>query len=185
MVEHSDRDLVLRTLAGENEAYGILVQEYQQSVFNVCYRMLGETGQAEDITQETFIRAHQRLITFDIQRPFGTWIRRIAANLSLNQLKRNQPDIQPIDDELLVSSSHPTTNPEKAQEQHERHQAIRRALLELPPHYQAVIELRHFQDMNYQEIANTLNLPINTAKSQLFRARKQLAKILVKTYEFV
>jgi RNA polymerase sigma-70 factor, ECF subfamily len=183
MPEQSDRHLVLRTLAGENEAYGTLVREYQQSVFNVCYRMLGEYGQAEDMAQNTFIRAHQRLSTFDINRPFGPWIRRVATNLCLNQLKRILPEITPLEDEILLSSSHPSTNPERAQEELERNQAIRQAMLELPPHYLAVIELRHFQDMNYQEIADTLKLPVNTAKSHLFRARKLLAKKLEKNHE--
>ena len=184
MVEQSDRDLVLQTLSGTVEAYGALVQDYQQSVFNVCYRMLGEHGRAEDLTQDTFIRAHQRLNTFDIERPFGPWIRRIATNLCLNQLKHNQPELQPIDDELTVSEPQQPLNPEKAPEQLERNQAIRHALLELPPHYQAVIELRHFQDMNLREIAAALDLPVNTAKSHLFRARKQLAKILENIYDY-
>lgn len=184
MPEHCDLDLVLQTLSGNVEAYGELVQAHQQSVFNVCYRMLGERGLAEDLTQDIFIRAHQRLYTFDIERPFGPWIRRIATNLCLNHLKRNQPDTLPIDDELAVSEPKQNINPEKAQEQLERSQAIRQALLELPTHYQAVIELRHFQDMNYQEIAETLNLPVNTVKSHLFRARKLLAKILENIYEY-
>ncbi|MBC8497325.1 MAG: sigma-70 family RNA polymerase sigma factor, partial [Chloroflexi bacterium] len=142
-----------------------------------------EHGQAEDLAQDTFIRAYKRLDTFDVDRPFGPWIRRIATNLCLNQLKRNRPTIQPLDDELDISAPTKLTNPEIAQEQLERNQAIRQALLELPAHYQAVIELRHYQDMNYQEIADTLKLPVNTAKSHLFRARKLLAKKLEHVYE--
>jgi RNA polymerase sigma-70 factor (ECF subfamily) len=184
MPDPSDRQLILRTLHGEMQAYGMLVQEHQQSVFNVCYRMLGERGQAEDLAQDTFIRAHQRLETFDVERPFGPWIRRIATNLCLNQLKRNRPTFHPLDDELAISTSRQPGNPEKAQERLERNQAIRQALLELPPHYRAVIELRHYQDMTYQEIAKTLNLPVNTAKSHLFRARKMLAKKLEKIDEY-
>lgn len=184
MPEQCDRDLVRQSLRGYAEAYGELVQAYQQSVFNVCYRMLGERGLAEDLTQDTFIRAHQRLNTFDNERPFGPWIRRIATNLCLNYLKRNQPDTLPIDDELVISETKLSINPEKAQEQLERNRVIRQALLELPPHYRAVIELRHFQDMNYQKIAEALELPVNTAKSHLFRARKLLAKKLENIYEF-
>ncbi len=184
MTEHSDGHLVQRTLRGETEAYGMLVQQHQQSVFNVCYRLLGERGRAEDLAQETFIRAHQRLDTFDVERPFGPWIRRIAANLCLTHLNRKRPATQPLDDEATFSAAASSTNPERVQEQRERNQAIHRALLELPPHYRAVIELRHYQDMNYQEIADTLKLPLNTAKSHLFRARKLLAKVLEERYEY-
>ncbi len=179
----SDRQLVQRSLHGEMEAYGMLVQQHQDSVFNVCYRMLGERGLAEDLAQDTFIRAHQHLDTFDIERPFGPWIRRIATNLCLNDLKRQRPIIQPLDDELTVSVPTRSSIPEKAYDQLEQKQTIRQVLSELPPHYRAVIELRHYQDLDYQEIADTLQLPLNTAKSHLFRARKLLAKKLEKIYE--
>lgn len=184
MPELSESELVRQSLLGNIEAFGTLVQRHQRSVFNVCYRMLGERGLAEDLTQDTFIRAHQRLETFDIKRPFGPWIRRIATNLCLNHLKRKQPILQPLEDELTISTPGGTTNPERVQIQREQRQTIRQALAELPPHYRAVIELRHFQDMNYQEISETLNLPINTAKSHLFRARKLLAEKLENSYEY-
>ena len=184
MPEYSECDLIIQALNGEVEAYGKLVQENQQSVFNVCYRMLGERGEAEDLTQDIFMRAHKNLGTFDTDRPFGPWIRRIATNLCLNQIKRNRPIIQSIDDELTISTNAKSHNPEKAHEQLEQNQAIRQALLELPPHYQAVIELRHFQDLTYHEIATALDLPVNTVRSHLFRARKLLAKKLVNNYEY-
>jgi RNA polymerase sigma-70 factor (ECF subfamily) len=184
MPEDSERQLVIRTLRGEIDAYGRLVQAYQLPVFNVCYRIMGDRGSAEDLTQDTFIRAHQRLDTFDIDRPFGPWIRKIATNLCLNQRKRNRVIIQSIDDELTIDTSSVSANPEITQERLERDQAIRKALLELPPHFQAVIELRHFQDMNYKEIADALDLPLNTAKSHLFRARKLLAKKLENIYAY-
>ncbi len=183
MPNDSDGHLVQQTLHGDNEAYGKLVQLHQSSVFNVCYRMLGEHQSAEDLTQDTFIRAYQRLNTFDIDRPFGPWIRRIATNLCLNYLKRKQPIIQALEDEVTLISTN-SANPEIAQEHLERNLKIRQALLELPPHFRAVIELRHFQEMNYQEIADALNLPLNTAKSHLFRARKLLAKKLENAYEY-
>ncbi len=184
MPQDSDRQLVQRSLHGKMDAFGMLVQQHQGSVFNVCYRMLGERGLAEDLAQDTFIRAHQRLETFDIERPFGPWIRRIATNLCLNHLKRNRPITQPLDDELTTSTRTTSSNPEIAHLQLERSQTIRQALSELPPHYRAVIELRHYQDMDYQEIADTLKLPLNTAKSHLFRARKLLAKKLENIYEY-
>ncbi len=185
MPNESDRQLVQRSLRGDTQAYGMLVQQHQHAVFNVCYRMLGEYQQAEDLAQDTFIRAYQRLSTFDLERPFGPWIRRIATNLCLNFFKLNQPHLQPLDDELTISAPPKSTNPEITHEILEQKETIRNALLKLPAHYRAVIELRHYQDMNYQEIAATLGLRLNTAKSHLFRARKLLAKILEEnTHEF-
>ena len=178
MSNDSDCHLVQRSLRGDTQAYGMLVQQHQHAVFNVCYRMLGEYQGAEDLAQDTFIRAYRRLSTFDLERPFGPWIRRIATNLCLNFFKRNQPNSTPLEDELIISTPSKTTNPEIAHEILEQKETIRNALLELPPHYRAVIELRHYQDMKYQDIAATLGLSLNTAKSHLFRARKYLAKIL-------
>ena len=88
----SDRDLIQRARRGDAEAFGELVVRYQVSVFNVCYRILHERLEAEDMTQETFLRARDRLQTFDDERLFGPWIRRVAANVCLNHLEaQKQP----------------------------------------------------------------------------------------------
>src|SRR5258708_30625650 len=84
MPDSSDRALVLRVRGGDSDAFGDLVQRYQTSVYNVCFRLLGEAGAAEDQAQEAFIRAYQRLDQFDAERPFGPWVRRGAANPGLN-----------------------------------------------------------------------------------------------------
>src|SRR5689334_10553246 len=94
----SDRDLILRARRGEADAFGELVMRYQTSVFNVCYRILHERAEAEDLAQESFMRAYDRLSTFDIQREFGPWIRRVAANLCLNHLESQRVAVE-LDDE--------------------------------------------------------------------------------------
>src|SRR5438552_6480540 len=99
MVDPSDRDLVLRVRGGDAEAFGDLVQRYQNSVYNVCYRLLGEPGAAQDEAQEAFIRAYRRLDRYDETRPFGPWMRRVAANLCLNELARLQRPSVSLDDE--------------------------------------------------------------------------------------
>ncbi|MEA1977338.1 MAG: sigma-70 family RNA polymerase sigma factor [Chloroflexota bacterium] len=175
MENPSDRDLVLRTKRGELEAYGDLVRRYQGLVFNVCYRMLGDPHDAEDLTQETFIRVHAHLDSYDCDRPFIPWARRIAVNLCLNYINRNRRYVLPLDDEfeLVVSNER---SPERAQEDHERNTSLRQAISMLPGHYRAVIELRHFQELSYLEISKTLNIPLSDVKSHLFRARKSLAQ---------
>lgn len=91
MADPTDRDLAIRARRGDAEAFGELVRRYQGSVFNVCYRLLGERREAEDMAQEAFIRAYGRLETFDADRPFGPWIRRVAANACFNRLQQNAP----------------------------------------------------------------------------------------------
>jgi RNA polymerase sigma-70 factor (ECF subfamily) len=170
----ADRDLILRARRGETEAYGELVTRHQAAVFNVCYRILHERSEAEDLAQETFIRAHSRLATFDLERPFGPWIRRVAANLCLNQLESYKATGE-LDDERDADQSQ---GPEAAYEAQERSGQIRKALASLPANYRAVIELRHYQEMSYDEIAMELQIPLSDVKSNLFRARKLLAEKL-------
>ena len=177
MAEPTDRDLALRARRGDADAYGELVRRYQTSVFNVCYRLLSERRDAEDLTQEAFIRAYDRLDTFDLDRPFGPWIRRVAANQCLNRLQQSKVADVPLDEERDEAAE---ARPEPAHEQIEQAEAVRAAILALPPHYRAVIELRHFQEMSYEEIAATVNIPLSDVKSRLFRARKMLADKLVR-----
>lgn len=178
MTEVSDRQLVERTLRGEVSAYGTLVQRYQQSVFNVCYRFMGERQGAEDQTQEAFLRAHDRLETFKLDKPFGPWIRQVAANLCLNALKRQGPYQQPLEEEWALPDEAHWVDPETNRQQQERAGRVRQALLKLPPHYRAVIELRHYGEMSYKEIAKSLNLPLSDVRSHLYRARQALAQEL-------
>ncbi len=174
MDESPDRDLILRARRGEPAAFGELVRRYQTTVFNVCYRLVSERREAEDMTQETFIRAYARLEIFDLERPFAPWIRRVAANLCFNRLS-SLPAIQPEVDEERDPDD-PARRPEAAYEEHERAELLRATLASLPAHYRAVIELRHYQEMSYEEIAETLHLSLSDVKSHLFRARKLLAE---------
>jgi RNA polymerase sigma-70 factor (ECF subfamily) len=178
MQEHSDRSLVRRTLRGEQQAFGELVRGYQATVFNVCYRIMGERREAEDMTQETFLRAHKHLRTYDQDRPFGPWIRRIAANHCLNEIKRRKLITFPLDQELEGMTQEVRHRPEAAILHKERSSQIRDAIMTLPTHYRAVVELRHFFDMSYKEIAELLEIPLSDVKSHLFRARKSLAERL-------
>jgi RNA polymerase sigma-70 factor (ECF subfamily) len=170
----SDRDLIQDARRGDGQAFGELIRRYQTSVFNVCYRILHERAEAEDMAQESFVRGHERLNTFDAERPFGPWIRRVAANMCLNHLS-SQKLITGLDDERDADEGQ---GPEMIQEARERSEQIRRALASLPAHYRLVVELRHYQEMSYDEIAAELKIPLSDVKSHLFRARKLLAEKL-------
>ncbi len=176
MQEPSDRALVLRVRRGEEQAFGELVRRYQSSVFNVCYRFMGERHAAEDMAQEAFLRAHQKLEHFDVSRPFGPWLRTLAANLCLNQHQRKRLTSVALDEEFDRPVGARAHGLEERQQQAERDAQVRAAILSLPPHYRAVIELRHFQELSYAEIGQALDLPMSDVKSHLFRARKLLAQ---------
>jgi len=175
MAQASDRDLVLRTRGGEVDAFGEIVRRYQSSVFNVCYRLLGERREAEDQTQEAFLRAYQRLDSYDSERPFGPWMRTIAGRLCLNHLEKHRANLLSLDEEsdrLPAGAG----EPEDAHRAAERQRAIRRALLALPAKQRTALELRHFGGLSYAEIAEAMGLPLTDVKSHLFRGRRLLAE---------
>ncbi len=173
----SDQDLVRRVRNGETQAYGEMVRRYQQSVFNVCWRVLQNRQDAEDLAQEAFIRAYERLDRFDIRLPFGPWINRIAANLSINAVNSRKTHFA-IDPERDAQPSRSSTHPEAALDRSQQRRTVLEALALLPPNYRMAIELRHFQEMTYEEMAQSTGLPLTTVKSHLFRGRKMLARIL-------
>ncbi|HJS19291.1 MAG TPA: sigma-70 family RNA polymerase sigma factor [Anaerolineales bacterium] len=174
MIAPTDCELIQRAMRGDNDAFGGLITRYQTNVFNVCYRILHERGEAEDLAQETFMRVYSRLHTFDLEREFGPWIRRIAANLCFNFIESRKA-AAPLDLERDADSAQ---RPEALAEVQERSEQIRTAIASLPSHYRLVIELRHFQELSYDEIARELNIPVSDVKSHLFRARKLLAEKL-------
>jgi RNA polymerase sigma-70 factor (ECF subfamily) len=169
-----ERELAQRAAQGDREAFGGLVTRHQAGVYNVAYRMLGECKEAEDATQETFLRAFRAIRTFDPGRPPGPWLKKIAVNVCLNRLERREP--LTLEDVSLVPASDP--GPESQIMAREQNRQIHAALLALPPRYRAAIELRHFQELSYTEMAETLNRPLSDIKSDLFRARKLLAEFL-------
>lgn len=174
-----DTALARRARGGDAAAFGALVQAHQTAVFNVCYRLTGERREAEDMAQEAFIRAYERIASFDPARPFGPWMRRVAANVCLNALQRARRLHFSLDDDSVPEPrADEAGEPPVAHAQRETTEAVRGALLTLPAHYRAVIELCHFQDMSYAEAAQALRLPLSDVKSHLFRARKALARQL-------
>lgn len=181
----TDAHLVRQTLAGQPAQYRLIVERHQQAVFNAAYRLLGHREEAADMAQETFLRAYRALDSFQTDKPLAPWLCRIAINLSLNRLKRRRPTVS-LDDEQLGLEEAAFDIPDSAAEpqaqmlRHEQQQTLRQAILALPPEQRAVIELRHFQEQSYEEIADSLGLSLANVKSRLFRGRKKLRQILEK-----
>jgi RNA polymerase sigma-70 factor (ECF subfamily) len=175
----TDRTLVQRVRSGDAEAFGELVRRYQTAVFNVCLRLVGSRGEAEDLAQEAFLRAYRKLDHYDEARPMRPWLLRLATNVCLNHLSRARHAQVELDERVVqqqTGSRH--GQPEQASIRSDRDRAVRAAILELPPRYRAVVELRHFQELRYDEIADALDIPMSDVKSHLYRARKQLAAAL-------
>jgi RNA polymerase sigma-70 factor (ECF subfamily) len=168
----NDTALVSRTLEGDTAAFEVLVTHYQRVLFAVALRMLGDYEDARDVTQNTFIKAYQKLNTFDHQHRFFSWIYRILVNECLNA-KRGRPVVQGLDAEMPDPAK-----PDEPLESAERRQKVRRAILDLPVEYREVIVLRHFTALSYLEIAEALSIPVRTVKSRLHTARQRLLQAL-------
>jgi RNA polymerase sigma-70 factor (ECF subfamily) len=176
----TDAQIVAQVLAGQQACYRLLVERHQPAVFNAAYRLLGQYDEAADITQDAFIRAYQALDTFRPDKPLAPWLCRIAINLALNRLKRPPPVLSLDDETDGFSRDVPdeSAEPHSRLLQSERQRLLRQAILALPPEQRVVIELRHFQEHSYEEIAAGLDISLANVKSRLFRARQKLRQAL-------
>jgi len=167
------------TLNGDQEAFAEIVYSFTDAVYNLCYRMLSNREEAEDAAQETFIRAHRALSSYDPSRSFKTWLLSIASNHCIDRIRKRRVQYLSLDDPiaseatLSLSSDEPT--PEEATLDRERERLIGRLMNELPGEYRAAVVLRYWYDYSYQEIAEALSTTESAIKSRLFRARQMLA----------
>ncbi len=164
-----DPDVVRRCLAGDTGAFNELVARYSGPVFNVAFRITGSRQDAEDATQSAFLKAFERLSTFNPDHKFFSWLYRIGVNEALN-LERRKRATEDLDDQVPDENLNP--------EEREREELLSKGLQELSPDSRAVVVLRHFEDMSYDEIAGVLGIPAKTVKSRLFTARMHLRDIL-------
>jgi len=166
----ADADLVRRCLAGEEQAYRELVVRYQRQVFSVARRIVGSVEDAEDLTQETFVRMFRALERYDATRPFSAWLFTIATRLCIDHLRRRR--LRPIS----MVQREPGSDEEYTHDEEEGR--VRDLIDSLPYHYRVVVVLRHQQDMSYEEIAEALHLPLGTVKARIHRARALLKQRL-------
>jgi len=165
--------LIRRSLHGDAEAYGELVATHQRVLFHVALRMTRNREDAQDVTQIAFVKAYEKLASFDRTRKFFSWIYRILWNETLNLVQR-QPRHEPLDETMPEDRS----TPEGDSEERETNARIHESIEELPPDYRQVILLRHFAQLSYQEMSRVIELPEKTVKSRLFTARRLLGTIL-------
>ncbi len=172
---------VLQARHGKQEAFARLVQAYQTPVYNLAYRMLGNPTDAEDATQETFVRAYTRLDTFEAGRKLSSWILAIAAHYCVDRLRRRRGgQVSMEETQALQWMADGKPKPEEELIEREHNKAIRQVLDALPAQYRIVIILRYWEDLSYDEIAEITGSTESAVKSRLHRARQMMAVQLEK-----
>jgi RNA polymerase sigma-70 factor (ECF subfamily) len=173
----SDAELVARARRGDEAAFEQLVLRHQRYAFNLAYRVIGNYAEAEDVTQEAFVRAWRGLPGFWGQARFATWLYRIVYNLCLNRLPRLRRELlqaEPLEEAVV----NPAPAPPDVFEVQERLAFLHEELNRLPAKYRLVLTLRYLQDLSYAEIAAALDVPMGTVKTHLHRARRLLTERL-------
>jgi RNA polymerase sigma-70 factor, ECF subfamily len=172
-----ETELVIRAQNGERNAFSELVRIHAQGVMNVIYRMCGDAHIAEDAAQETFIRAWLHLPSYRPQTSLRSWLYRIAVNAATDILRKEKRILPNALEDLQLKDPQP--GPESVFSQEEQIALVQKAVLSLPEASRAVLVLREYEEMSYNEIANALDIPVGTVMSRLNYARKLLKEKLI------
>jgi RNA polymerase sigma-70 factor (ECF subfamily) len=186
-----DARLVESCRDGEVEVFASLVRKYQDSVYSVAYRMVGDSDEAADVSQETFIKAFESLDTYETRWPFRPWVLRIATNAAIDHLRRRKNREVPLEmtpewgrdadggsARVIEFPGRESEIPENVSMANETAEMVHSALAGLPDNYRTVLVLHHMEGMSYREIARVLGVPRNTAKTWGHRARALLCDSL-------
>jgi RNA polymerase sigma-70 factor (ECF subfamily) len=173
----TDRERVARVLDGDQDAFTDLVMDYQRAVYNLTYRMLGDTVEAEDAAQEAFLRAYLNLDHYDMQRSFKTWVLSIASHYCIDLIRKRRLSWLSLDDLLpgQMMAAIEDASVEALFLDGERERTVQDMLKLVKPDERAIIILRYWNDLSYEEIADALDVNVGVVKSRLFRARQALA----------
>lgn len=176
---------IRQVLKGDQNAYGEIVELYKDKVFQLCYRMLGNRHEAEDMAQEAFIRAYVNIARFNLELKFSTWIYRIATNLCIDRIRKKKPDfyldaeVSGTDGLTMYSQVAADTNlPEDALESMELQATIQREISKLPEKYRSVIVLKYIEELSLNDISEILDMPLGTVKTRIHRGREALRRQL-------
>jgi RNA polymerase sigma-70 factor (ECF subfamily) len=189
--------LIRRCIAGDAGAWEELVQQYHRRIYNLCFRFAGSVGDAQDLTQEVFIKMYRTLKTYDVERgAFITWITALTRNLLVDHFRRTKQerltdsldaapperdDAMPLSEQIRDGRPAPDARAESEQ----LGEAVHRALGRLSPDLREAVILRDLQEMDYKQIATVLKVPEGTVKSRINRGRAELARLLQRTYKQV
>lgn len=170
-----DPELVKAAQSGDHDAMVTLLREIEGYVYRTAYYIVGNEQDALDASQEALLRVYTRINSYKEKALFKTWVHRIVTNLCIDQFRRRKPTVS-IDEHDMVFPTKDDVELESLSIFVAKD--IEEAIVKLPDHHRAVVVLRYIQDLSYKEIAESLDLPLNTVKSYLFRARKQLQDLL-------
>lgn len=175
----TDEQLVEMAITENPDAFGVIVNRWERKIFALCYGMLSREDEAKDAAQETFIAAYRNLKNFRGDAKVSSWLHRIAVNQCLTTKRRTKTrsesfldDEDGSQDKFFVAPLN--LSPSKTTEQSERLQVVRQAVFSLPVDLRQVIVMKEFEDMTFQQISESLDLPLSTVKSRLYTALKQL-----------
>jgi len=173
--------LIISAKQGNKKAFESLVKKYQRNIYYLCRRMTGAHQSADDLSQETFVKAYFSLSSFKEKMNFFSWIRKIAVNSTLNYLKKRKKE-QPLHKDTPANSFNPHSSlyekPTNRLHQNELNAKLRESIKTLPHEQKSVFILKAFEDMTYKEISDSLNIPVGTVMSRLSRARQRLKSSL-------
>jgi RNA polymerase sigma-70 factor (ECF subfamily) len=181
-VQDNETIWLARAQKGDAEAFSRLIESYQRPVFNLCYRMLGDAGDAEDAAQETFLRAYKAMKDYDQSRPFPTWLLSIAAHYCIDQIRKRRMAIVSMDDLPYQEISDDTPGPEWAMSRKEEQKRVHALLETLTPTDRAAVVMYYWYDFSYEEIGKALTLSMSAVKSRLHRARLSMAQEWINQY---
>ena len=171
--------LIQRCLQGDQLAWDLIVRQYWRKVFNVAYKFVGRHDEAEDLTQDVFLKIFKSLDTFDRRANFQTWLISISRNLCIDHYRKVRRERETVNRDIDANALSPVSSeqsPMAALEQRDRVTLLRRALGELPVTLRTAVLMRDIQELSYQEIADRLQLPEGTVKSRINRGRTELAR---------
>ena len=170
MDREQEKSLIQRTLAGDKKAYEELISEHERRIFFLGLKFHKNYEDAEDFTQEVFLKAYEKIGTFRGTSPFSAWLYRIGYNHGINRLSKRQMDnLDKEQQELLEGGLSP---PEEELEKKEERNLVRTIVKKLPEMYHIVIRMRFFDGLTYDQIAQVVGKPVNTVKSHIFRAKE-------------
>ena len=185
--DKSDYELIDDSISGDEDAFGILMGRYENSLYGLIFKMVRNHEETQDLVQEAFIKSYNALESFNKQYSFSTWLFKIASNNCIDHLRKRRLKTTSIDapirtDEGSISQDIPDNSysPERDSLRNEMFDSVNSIIDELPEKYKKVINLRHKEDKSYEEIAQALDIPIGTVKARIFRAREILKKSIIK-----
>lgn len=184
-MKEEDIQLVARARTGDERAFKALLEKYERAVFTICLRMVRNREEATDLAQESFIKTFSSLDRYNPAYAFSSWLFKITSNLCIDHLRKRRISTFAMDEpvegekgEFTRQYVAPDPTPDETFSRNEKMQKLDAGIAALPEHYRIMLVLRHQEDMSYEEIAESLAIPLGTVKARIHRAREMLRAIL-------